>query len=191
MCVSYSIRGCCWSQSERFHKGNMSHTKTQRPEMQWKQREDRKLRIVREKESARSQKSSVQSRWSKKALCWVHVAPSLSDVLLGLLWDSSGWSQALGRLLGLLWRVLHRVPEQPLGRLSCVSKTEWGWQEWGSQYVFFNASKQHCWLHQAQHDGTFKRKCSPKNEKFGYYLLAPMLMESQGKFQLHSKTMLR
>lgn len=50
---------------------------------------------------------------------WGGASPVLSDVLLGLLRDGGSRGQAFGRLFGLPWRVLHRVPEQPLVRLSC------------------------------------------------------------------------
>lgn len=48
--------------------------------------------------------------------------PSPSHVLPWLLRGRGGRRQALGCLLGLLRRVLHWVPEQPLGRLSWVHR---------------------------------------------------------------------
>lgn len=59
--------------------------------------------------------------------------PSPSDILLGFLWGGGGWGQRLGCLFGFLWGVLYRVPEQPLGRLSCKTREQHFWDPWDKQ----------------------------------------------------------
>lgn len=140
---SYSIKVCCWSQSETFHKRQYVFI-----HRVWDLRFNESKDREREREDRRRYKSTIESinndrrepgetpRWSNRH-CVAFISPvrlfalpSRLHVLLWFLWDGSSWSQALCRLLGLLWSILHCVPEQPLGRLSCETtgqeRTEWG-----------------------------------------------------------------
>lgn len=131
------------------------------------EREDTKLRILTTKNNWGNQQwpdpRKLQSRPCDQkdfVLSSCHLPGSSrtvpSDVLLGFLWDRSSRRQALCRHLGLLRRVLHCVPEQPLGCLSCEprapGKRDTGQNEDDNSEdhnVFFS---RHCRLQQAQHD---------------------------------------
>lgn len=75
--------------------------------------------IVNSEHTAKLQDDRDDQRQSCRVHTHTHKHTVLSDKLPGFLWDGSSWSQRLGCFFGLFWRVLHCVPEQPLGRLSC------------------------------------------------------------------------
>lgn len=92
--------------------------------------------------------SSSQVCVIQQASYWLHVTSSAfwSHVLLWLLRDRSSRRQALGRLLGLLWRVLYGFPEQPLWRLSCEHETEtWDGINKTPEITFSPSLHQHLW----------------------------------------------
>lgn len=121
MCIStwhrYSIKGCCWSQSERFHKGNMYETKAQDLRFDV----DRELRTKKEKDksltaekrgcvvwkkrqrSTRSQRTSVQLRWSRRSkgivLSSCHLHGAAHAVRHTYCWGFCGTAAAEARLL--------------------------------------------------------------------------------------------
>lgn len=100
----------------------------------------------RKKKSARSQKSSVQSRWSKKRHCvefmsrrpcqtycwgfWGTAAAEARLLAASLAFSDASFTESLGSR----WGVSPVCPERD-GQ-DRMRMTEWGWHEWGSHYLF-------------------------------------------------------
>lgn len=132
------------------------HALTQGPEIQ---QEPRQKRQIWEQRKKKTQFEDVDSdRLLGKNSSWAHVTQKVlfglsfcplrgsshtvpSHVLLGFLRGRSSWRQALGCLLGLLWSVLHWVPEQPLGCLSCEPGDRHGTEEF---YGFLMFEQRRC-----------------------------------------------
>lgn len=132
------------------------HALTQGPEIQQEPRQRRQIWEQRKKKTQFEDvdsdrllgKNSSRAHVTQKVLfgssfCPLrgssHTVPS--HVLLGFLRGRSSWRQALGCLLGLLWSVLHWVPEQPLGCLSCEPGDRHGTEEF---YGFLMFEQRRC-----------------------------------------------
>lgn len=128
MLLTKSVGFTRWLKDLRFNKSRESKDTDLRTEEEKETEDVDSDRLLR--------KAPVESTWPKRFFSgWAfgrlrassHTVPS--HVLLGFLRGRSSWRQALGCLLGLLWSVLHWVPEQPLGCLSCEPGDRHGTEE--------------------------------------------------------------